>query len=102
MLGGITGKIQKQGNTEAGPVGKEESDCSFSCIQYTTINEYKSSIFKITSLVIIKKTRPQQVSRSMGQGCGGAIDAITLPLSVELTRPISRYAQLYRSLVARL
>ena len=38
---------QKQGSTEAGPVGKEEHDSSFSYSEYITINGEKSSIFKV-------------------------------------------------------
>ena len=38
---------QKQGSTEAGPVGKEEYESSFSYSQYITLNEEKSSIFKM-------------------------------------------------------
>ena len=46
---------QKQGSTEAGPVGKEEYDSSFSYSQYNIINKYLSSIFKIT-LIMNSKT----------------------------------------------
>ena len=38
---------QKQGSTEAGPVGKEGSYTSFSYSQYSTLNGEKSSIFKV-------------------------------------------------------
>ena len=38
---------QKQGSTEAGPVGKVEHDSSFSYSQYSTLNEEKSSILKV-------------------------------------------------------
>jgi hypothetical protein len=41
MLGGITGKIQKQGNTEAGPVGSKSVGVTLILIlsipQYLTI-----------------------------------------------------------------
>ena len=38
---------QKQGSTEAGPVEEEEYNSSFSYSQYSTLNGYKSSIFKM-------------------------------------------------------
>ncbi len=38
---------QKQGSTEAGPVGKDEYDSSFSYLQYIILNGEKSSIFKM-------------------------------------------------------
>ena len=38
MLGGITAKIQKQGNTEAGPVGRKSvGGTLISYFKYTTI-----------------------------------------------------------------
>jgi hypothetical protein len=43
----ITGKAQKQGSAKADPVGKEELYSTSPQSYYITINEEKSSIFKI-------------------------------------------------------
>jgi hypothetical protein len=70
MFSGITGMLQKQGNTEAVPVGRKSVGVTFtSYLYYTTIFNNSQYIKNIDILLFIVKSEKEPRNASSGHTC---------------------------------